>query len=628
MMSAPIYTVTAMLRAISSYLSAYGSLGCFELHCMWDWTTFFKEHIHEKFTGFDTSQYGSGMHEFMVRKDAQGEVRLWVRASSEASSWLPEGAGMPIFKSEPTGHPALKLAKLDHQWKRDVVETTVKSWFSVMSVLSSEAAAIREDWSRRFSSLPPPDGDVTKIPASQQLEWLDLPRRTPTTFKPPTPVDALSSGLENPLVNPMTFHGRTTADRDYELQQHQNAVLAHNARAVFQAQFLFVKGTSGDVELQRVANGLCIADAEAEDIVFSTAVMRHTPQEGWDGFWGYFSLKENPHYDKNNPKSGTKFVRQQNVRRGDIILYNVQVFETAAPPGAATKNVLRVDVVSLRALAACCSSQPAITEELPETHGGEAAVTGARRRRGGQGGGRGGRGGGRGGRGGGRGGQGGARRRRRRGHDEGGEAEGEEGGEDEGGEDGEDEGGEEGGEDGEDGEDGGEEDQEGGGEDGGEEDPPPPIPTGWKAVAFGELFSRVLLYTSFAARAPPQWHDMLILKELAANRRDKCTHDAHVRGEPPARSTRGVCLSEEWHKAGCWVGIVEEGAPSAAPPPAAAARKPAAKPAARKPAAAKRTRPGSVAAAPTAAAPTAAAQMGKRQRKRPEAFTDYRQEKR
>ena len=609
MMSRPIYTVTEMLSSIAVYLSAYGSLGCFELHCMWSWSAFFAPHVHERFTGFDTGQFGSGMHQFMVRKDPHGVVRLWVRPSSQASSWLPEGEGMPIFKSEPSGHPELKNAKPDVEWRRAAVEATVNAWMSYMPVSPNVLASIKDNWRARFSCLPPPNGDITQIPVSQQLEWADLPRRTPGTFCPPCPVAGLSLGLEIPDVMPMTYHGRTTADREYELRQHQQIVMAHNARAVFQAQFLFVKGTSGAVELQRVANGISIADAQADDIVFSTAVLEHHPQEGLHGFWGHFSPKPNPAFDASDSKTGTKFIRQQEVRRADILVYNVQIFDAPAPAGHAKKKVVRVKVESLRALAEVSNEQPPVPTDdaqLPVTHGGlggtqpyagtaapwwtarckKLTVSELRQ-------------------------QLDARGLDNTGHkselckrlvEAGPDAEEEAGEEQEAeeqeahGNSGDGSGNDDGdGHDGDGGDDSDDSDDSGGSEDDGggkndkdsaDDDPPPPIPEGWAVVEFGQPFMQFLLWTQLTKTEPPRWRRWIVLKELPAGRR-KFTHDAHLYDEPSTKK-RGVQLSKDAHSDGLWVGIKQMGVasimPVAMPPPPGPPRPPPPPPPRRPPA--------------------------------------------
>ena len=70
---------------------------------------------------------------------------------------------------------------------------------------------------------------------------------------------------------------------------------------------------------------MCITDALHEKISFSTAELaHHPPEEGCAGFWGHFTLKENPTFDPKDSKS-SKFVRQYHVKRSDILVYNVQV---------------------------------------------------------------------------------------------------------------------------------------------------------------------------------------------------------------------------------------------------------------------------------------------------------------
>ena len=78
-----------------------------------DWKKFFAPHVHQNFEGFATGSYGSGMHEFVFRKDSDGVVRMWHRKSSQATTWFPDGDGMPVFQSSPEGRPELKKAKPD-----------------------------------------------------------------------------------------------------------------------------------------------------------------------------------------------------------------------------------------------------------------------------------------------------------------------------------------------------------------------------------------------------------------------------------------------------------------------------------------------------------------------------------
>lgn len=290
---------------------------------------------------------------------------LWL--SSQASSWLPEGEGMLVFKSIPEGRPELKPLKSDTRWNRAEVESTVGAWlrYIAKAVTPGEAARVKQAWADRFAALPP-DGDVSKLPASQKLDWIDLPisaaiRGGAQQEAPAVQTGSSSSVLENPDVNPVTGHGRTAAEVQRELATHQAKVREQSKTAIFQADYIFVKGATGDmgkrtrvcgqgavcdggsgsgctlcddmgaelvhagVELHRVAHGLCLGDALAPDISFTSAELQHHPQEGISGFWGYFTPKPNPNYDPKNRQSGTKLARHHNMSREDILVYDVQV---------------------------------------------------------------------------------------------------------------------------------------------------------------------------------------------------------------------------------------------------------------------------------------------------------------
>ena len=111
------------------------------------------------------------MHEFLLRKGRDGMVRLYVRKSSQASSWLPEGDGYPIFKSLPTGQPELATPHAEHSWKRADVEETVYKWFKYMIVTPAELYRIREDWKQRFAALPP-NNDINLLDDSMKPKWV------------------------------------------------------------------------------------------------------------------------------------------------------------------------------------------------------------------------------------------------------------------------------------------------------------------------------------------------------------------------------------------------------------------------------------------------------------------------
>ena len=171
-----------------------------------------QDHVHERFGGFGTGQYGSGMHEFVLRKDDEGNVRMWCRKSSQASGWLPDGEGYLVFKTIPKGPPQLAPAKPDVKWQREKVEETVSAWFPYMKVSAAEEARIRDEWSRVFSALPPPDGDTNTLPDIMKPKWMDLPK-CPPLRGPEADVrrNVSTSATENPSVNPVTGPGRSAA---------------------------------------------------------------------------------------------------------------------------------------------------------------------------------------------------------------------------------------------------------------------------------------------------------------------------------------------------------------------------------------------------------------------------------
>jgi hypothetical protein len=72
----PIYCVSTLLRHIWKALRKYDCLKVIELHAIWDWKEYFKPHINDRIGGFTTGQFGSGMHEFYLRKDQAGIVRI------------------------------------------------------------------------------------------------------------------------------------------------------------------------------------------------------------------------------------------------------------------------------------------------------------------------------------------------------------------------------------------------------------------------------------------------------------------------------------------------------------------------------------------------------------------------
>ena len=370
LLSTAVWTVTQLCLLISRYLRPYGCRSCVELHHFWDWKGFFAPHVHERFTGFATGQFGSGMHEFVFRKDHEGNVRFYARQSSAASSWLPEGEGYLVFKSIPTGQPGIAKAKEDTKWGRSTVIQTVQSWFRFMPVTEAALVGIKQDWNQRFSDLPPADGDLSQLRADMKLAWADLPLCQPQRGGPAQELQFANTtdAMENPAVNPITGPGRTTADVARELRAYKQDVRANALNALFQADFLFVERLPDlPLALHRVVHNQCLRDAVLKDISFTTVEYEHHAQPDFSGFFGHFTIKANPDYDAaaQDRKAGGKFLRHQNITREDVVMYNVDVFEKK---GAGISKQLYVGSAALDALSLATPKHPQLPAELPATH--------------------------------------------------------------------------------------------------------------------------------------------------------------------------------------------------------------------------------------------------------------------
>eukprot|EP00965_Chrysotila_dentata_P179565 5929025-Pleurochrysis_carterae.AAC.1 len=70
-----IYTISRLVEVIWHLLQSYSAVEVKELHAVWDFKSWFAPHVTQ-FGGFATGQFGDGMHEFLVRKDRAGVVRI------------------------------------------------------------------------------------------------------------------------------------------------------------------------------------------------------------------------------------------------------------------------------------------------------------------------------------------------------------------------------------------------------------------------------------------------------------------------------------------------------------------------------------------------------------------------
>ena len=85
------------------------------------------------------------------------------------------------------------------------------------------------------------------------------------------------------------------------------------------------------------------------------------------GFSGHFTKKDNPQYKPNDARSGTKFLKAENITRADILVYDVRVVESSYFERG--RKHLRAAVSSLKKLSEVCADvQTCIPRDLPASH--------------------------------------------------------------------------------------------------------------------------------------------------------------------------------------------------------------------------------------------------------------------
>lgn len=512
MLQYAIYTVSRLAQLMQGFLQPYGVRPVVVLEQLWDISGLLRPHMHD-LGGYCSSQHGDGMHEFRLKKDQAGTVRLHMRKSSKASGWIPEGPGYEVFKTTPPPISSISPApfKADAKWERGSVEATLRRWFPLMALSESHLQKTQSEWTDRCFSLPP-NMSATDLPASSRLPIPTLPVRDFDAERAAGQlrVNNPSVRLENPVVDPTHGPGRTANQVRNETAAYRDGRRAANITGptpVFQADYLFIQLPGTSLALHTVCNGAYLQEAEEDSICFTTCEYEHTPGDD-PGFWGTFTKKLNDNYDPHNPKSGTKFVRHNGVGRSCIVLYNVQVFK-------GSDGCLRVSHDSLEDLSRLRSEYP-MPCTTPPTHtsGGAAGAQG-----GGPRGGAGSRGG--------RSGRGGRGADRRRVPDD--EDQGEE--EDEA---------EEGEEDGVESEDGSEDGDE----------VPAPIPPGFVDYEWDD--HPVLHFVAWVSLGSGVrgWHVGKVDRALKQGRADGFTHDVIFQG---TRYRRAISLTQETAASGCLV---------------------------------------------------------------------------
>ena len=131
MLRTVLATVSSMLAYLESKLAAQRIREVIDLPHLWNFEAFFSPLVLTKVKGFATNQESSGMHHFLLKKDANGVVRAYFRQSSQSSTWFPEGDGYAIFKpGEPVhGPPPVASRSADSVWRRvDVRSCRTHTW--------------------------------------------------------------------------------------------------------------------------------------------------------------------------------------------------------------------------------------------------------------------------------------------------------------------------------------------------------------------------------------------------------------------------------------------------------------------------------------------------------------------
>lgn len=169
-------TVSSLVELIQLALATKRIRTVKNLPHLWDFTGYLKRCMHANIGGFTNTQQSSGMHEFHFSRNSDGEVRMRSRQSSQASTWLPDGEGDPIFVEVPDPGEAPPMAAIssDMSWEKAAVAVNVRRWLPFLGLSCDELNKAAAEWEEIFDSMPV-DGDVTRLQDDQRLEWMLLP---------------------------------------------------------------------------------------------------------------------------------------------------------------------------------------------------------------------------------------------------------------------------------------------------------------------------------------------------------------------------------------------------------------------------------------------------------------------
>ena len=376
MMLIVLPSISALLAYLQSKLAVQRVREVLDLPHLWDFDEWLLKHVDLK-GGFANTQQSSGMHEMVFFLDANDEVRVKMRQTSQSSTWLPEGEGERVFLQDnppPDGPPPDRPLSADAVWHRTEVQSNVRRWLPYLGLAPTQLASAEAEWERVFSEMPPEGG----VPiSSSRLQWMQLPQAVIRAQPNAATVAAATDMVENPTINPLhSRSGRTYNAVRTELRAHQADARAHAAAAgapppIFLSEYVFFRPRAAvDVIALGIVCKAAAGGALADDDVIDVTEYAHSGLEGYDGFFGAFRAKENPTWDTNVPGS-LKFIKHRDVLRAQVKVFNVQVWKDGG-------RALRAHLGSLRGLAAVERSYqlariPQSYLEAPEHHHTEGA---------------------------------------------------------------------------------------------------------------------------------------------------------------------------------------------------------------------------------------------------------------
>lgn len=177
LMANVVPTVSALVEFIQLSLATKRVRTVNNLPHLWDFTAYLKQFMHTNIGGFTNTQQSSGMHEFYFSRNSDGEVRMRSRQSSQASTWLPEGDGDPVFRTDvpdPAQAPQIAPMSSDMSWEKESVAVNVRRWLPFLGLRCDDLNKAAAEWENIFDSMPL-NGDVTRLREDQLLQWVALP---------------------------------------------------------------------------------------------------------------------------------------------------------------------------------------------------------------------------------------------------------------------------------------------------------------------------------------------------------------------------------------------------------------------------------------------------------------------